>query len=360
MSTDKQGQKVFTDDPVPCRVGLAVGPALDVSTACESDEPPGPQHPNCPTTGTDLPDISMWLDKCGGVHVPLVWKDIRPNGINPRVLGRTAIGRGKKPHSDPPVRLPGREFVGTTPVADPGGNLPTTKWRRPDIDLWVRSAKDQDFGLKGVVDEDDSIVHIFPQLPVSLVCEDTPGRENACLGVERQSDGKFGVECACTDSQEPGCSCTTLSSPARYFVCTANGGKTEGMPCTRDRHCNPRGSCDGVPHCQLPGAVWDGRNDGQFECRRDTDCPPAGHPELSQCGYRLFDLREALEGSSGGDNPTGEIKLEFKVKPGGRKRRGVCDDGTPCGNGGGHGEPGTCATGECRGRKLIVVLPTGP
>jgi len=367
-STSKLGILTYTKDPVPCAVGLTINvPTLDVSTACETDIT-GPPRPNCPLGTPELPDVPVWQDKCGGVHVPLSWKEVRPTvdgeQINPRIYGRSAIGRAK-PAKDAPIRLPGREFIGTTPVGDPCGVLPGTDWRKPDIELWPETPNDADFGLMGVVDEDDSIVHVYPQIPVSLVCKGTAVADNACLGVERQRHGKFGVVCACRDRQPAGCSCDTLASPARYFVCGSNSDNLAGMPCTRDQHCNPGGSCDGVSRCQKPGAVWSvgAKVDEGPECRIDTDCPPQGDPgnkHLTQCGYRLFDLREAIETPSIGDKPTGVIKLNHKIKANGHKRRGLCDDGSPCSNGNDPGAPGGCTVGDCRGRILKVGLPDGP
>ncbi len=74
----------------------------------------------------------------------------------------------------------------------------------------------------------------------------------------------------------------------------------------------------------------------------DDDCAAQG--QKTQCGYRLFNLQDAI------DN-TDLIVLDAKVAAGGtRKRRGVCKaDGKPCGNGRGRGP---CAHGECRGYQL--------
>jgi hypothetical protein len=337
------GRPVYSSDPIACDVQK---PPLmkknDFARACENDN--DTSEPRC-KTHDPVSLLKLWQDECGGVHVPFDWTGIRPpsngmQGPRPRwVYGRTGVG-GKKRDENPPVRIPGREFVGSTPFGDPGGAL--TDWRRPRIELWNESAEEP--GLAGTVDQDDSIVHIYPRLATDLVCKGTGGG-NACMGIEHQ-DGAGKVACACRDSNPEGCECERLTTGMRYFAC--GGGPHLGMPCTRDSHCKD-GRCNGEPRCQKDGEVWTRPDDSGQGCKVEGECRQQGR---SQCGFRLFNLESAIENVHQEDPPPkkGIIVLDAKlVANGPHKRRGVCKDGTPCGNGTG---PGKCATGVCRGYQL--------
>ena len=259
------------------------------------------------------------------------------------------MGR-KEPSESPRIWVPGREFLGSTPLADPQGTSPGVDWRKPDIDVWYPGK--QEFGLQGTVDQENSIVHVFPRLRTDLVCAGTAGA-NACMGVEQQSDGGLRF-CACKDRREADCTCDPALATSRYFAC--GDGKYRGMPCTRDRHCNPDGLCNGTPHCHKSGEVWvEGTpDDTGKECTVDNDCDTEAGKR--QCGYRLFNLEGGVENPGGGapSPKAGIIALDAKITPGGgRKRRGVCEpDATqPCSNGGAGSPPG-CTQGDCRGYAL--------
>src|SRR5262249_2707431 len=216
---------------------------------------------------------------------------------------------------------------------------------------WYPSGHPEEFGLTGTADQEKSMVHVFPRLPTSIVCDGEPG--HACLGIGPEGGNSF-TYCACNDSQAVDCTCDTLSTP-RYFTCT--GGPFKGMACTRDRHCNPGGQCTAKPHCQDPGAVWTGPSvDKNAECEVDAD-PKCG-PHKTQCGYRLFNLEDAIANPTPLPDVTGDITLDTTISPTGtRKRRGVCKtDAAKCGNGSGGGDPGSCSPqqGDCRGYVLTA------
>jgi hypothetical protein len=313
--------------------------ANDFAKSCENEDATPPQcdqsHPKR--------SLKLWQDRCGGVHVPFNWKAIRtlPDGSKLRreVRGRTGVGR-KKSAEDPAVWIPGREFLGSTPVGDPQGTSTGVDWRKPLIDVWGQTP--EEFGLQGVVDQDDSIVHIFPRVRTRIVCA-AAAKPNACMGVDDDPMGQY-LFCACSDSGPGPCGCNEEATP-RYFVC--GSGDRRGMPCTRDRHCTGGGRCDGQPHCQDAGAVWttDTPDDTGTNCTVDDDCATQG--EKTQCGYRLFNLEDAIDNDD-------LIVLDPKLVAGGpHKRRGVCENGgTPCGNG--MAGPGPCAHGACRGFQLTA------
>lgn len=331
--------KRYESDPIPCHVEIpsSLTAANDFAKSCENEDATPPQcsqsHP--------ARSLKLWQDTCGGVHVPFDWKAIRTlsNGtkIKREVRGRTGVGR-RKSDDDPAVWIPGREFLGSTPIADPQGTSAGVDWRKPLVDVW--SETPEEFGLQGVVDQNDSIVHIFPRLRTKVVCS-AAAKPNACMGVDDDPMGKY-LFCACSDFGPGPCSCNEVGT-ARYFVC--GSGDRRGMPCTRDRHCTGGGRCDGQPHCQDAGDVWtrDKPDDSGTECTVDDDCKTQG--QKTQCGYRLFNLHDAIDNDD-------LIVLDPKLVGGGpHKRRGVCknDGTTPCGNGMG---PGPCAHGECRGYQL--------
>jgi hypothetical protein len=338
------GQPKYAPDPVPCTVQIPPGVGLnDFSKGCEHDT----GTPPCP--GGGLPQLKFWQDKCGGVHVPFDWKGIRPDPdpdgtIKPRwARGRTGVGR-EASDKDPSVWIPGREFAGSTPWADPQGTAPGVNWRKPWIKVWRGSDSDES-GLEGTVDQDDSIVHVFPRLRTQLVCAGTSGA-NACMAVEHDPTEGGYVTCACEDRGDPGCSCEELATP-RYFVCDV--GSKAGMPCTRDRHCNPDGFCRAKPHCQEEGLVWTGLPDSTGkECTVDDDCLTEG--TKTQCGHRLFNFEKSWDVDPMGPNKPFVVTLDKKIVSGGmRQRRGACTNGMACGNGMG---PSPCAAGDCRGYEL--------
>ena len=337
-SAARNGPPTYSSDPIPCAVQMPTGlDPIDFAEECENEDA---TPPLCRTNA--VRSIKLWQDECGGVHIPFDWKGILPASRKREVSGRSGVGR-EKSDKDPAVWIPGREFLGSTPINDPQGTSPGVDWRRPKIDVWPDNP--DEFGLMGRIDQDDSIVHIFPRLPTKVVCA---GTKNACMGIDSDSDPHF-VTCACADNGTTPCTCDELDAP-RFFVC--GSGDKRGMPCTRDRHC-PSGRCDGTPHCHPFGSVWKGQPDNQgTECMIDQNCRTTGAAK-QQCGYRLFNLEDAIDDPI--DFPPapkwGAIVLDAKLETGGpHKRRGVCKkNGKPCGNGNG---PGRCAQDECRGYQL--------
>jgi len=243
-------------------------------------------------------------------------------------------------------------------VEDFCGSAPTTDWRRPAIDL---ATKVNRFGLTGTTHEPDSIVSIFPRIPVGAICKLPAGEpENACFGVEVNTTDpeKHRAVCACDRDQPNPCDCTAPEAGRRYFVC--DSGTSAGRPCTRDEHCRPadctptdsrpecKPRCDGTPTCQDSGEVWshpvpniktvckpNATDPNNNCCWTDADCDGRGNKK--QCGHALFDLTEARTSGH-------VITLDWAVKVGGPKRRGVCGDGTPCDN----DAPGPSCP-DCRG-----------
>jgi hypothetical protein len=344
------GESAYQVDPIPCAVGMSITPN-DFKKQCETDTGIDPTLPSCDVQPQKL---AAWADGCGGVHIPFSWTGIRggsgPTGVNRKVAGRSGTGRKKAP-DNPRVWLPGREFVGSTPVGDPQGTASTTNWRRPQIDVWYLPDSPQETGLIGVVDQDDSIVHVFPRLRASVFCDVTG--DEACMGVD-SSPGNVGLTCACTDRYAADCQCKPDgASFPRFFAC--QGGTYDGMPCTRDRHCNPGGTCTQKPFCQPKDKPWElGLGPGTgTPCWVDNDCDPVAG---TQCGYSLFDVTDRKSN-------IGLLDFDAKIQGAGHKGRGACT-GAPsnaCGNGGAGG-PGACSTGsgDCRGFQLKAGAKVTP
>src|SRR5262249_9608252 len=96
--------QTYSPDPIPCDVQAATF-LNDFASACENADatPPSCQPP-------PFPDLKMWQDKCGGVHIPFVWKGILATSGRRLVSGLSGVGR-KKPPKDPRIWVPGREFL---------------------------------------------------------------------------------------------------------------------------------------------------------------------------------------------------------------------------------------------------------
>jgi hypothetical protein len=340
-------------DPVPCAVTIPDDfTRNDFQDKCEDLPPADPDLAKCADDHTDL---QLWEDQCGGVHIPFDWREIRkdisttpPKDITRVVAGRSATSRTEKGKlSSKRIWIPGREFIGSTPWADPQGTAATVDWRKPEIEPWYPAESPEEVGLRGSVDQDDSIVHVFPRMPVTLACKFGSNVE-ACMGVGENG----GISCACTDRYPADCTCEMLSPPS-FFAC--DGGDFDEMPCTRHAHCNskpgsgnPSGSCSAQPTCQKDGkiGVWEfpGQASGD-KCWVDQACVDP----TPWCGKRLFDVSDRKETPSKPEL----IELDAKIDSGAsgaRHRRGACKESRAnvCNQKGAN----ACDTGECRGYTL--------
>jgi hypothetical protein len=352
-------------DPIPCAVTI---PPLfkknDFMERCENPSSPDPDLAACEDKRKIL---KLWDDQCGGVHIPFDWARIRkdnstnpPTDITRWVAGRSATSRMQKGNlAGERIWIPGREFIGTTPFDDAQGTIASIDWRKPEIDVWYPPGSPKEVGLRGTVDQADSIVHIFPRMPVTLACDGVTGNE-ACMGVE----GGGGISCACGDRYPASCTCKLLSPPL-FFAC--DGGDFDEMPCTRHAHCNsapgssnPNGTCSRQPTCQQDGqnGVWQSSGPApaavpatKTACWVNDTCQQAVNRPW--CGYRLFDLRDRKDAPSI-PNVTPAIELDADIVKGGRARRGVCegDRGKACNHNAANGCDQTADEGVCRGYTL--------
>jgi hypothetical protein len=336
------GTDHYDSDDIPCWVGTAAVAKQDFKTQCEDVPTPDGDLAHCDDQPTEL---KFWTDVCGGVHIPFDWENIAKdkNGVKiTRIVGgESGVGRSEKAMG-PRLWIPGREFVGSTPYGDPQGTSTGVDWRMPEMDVWYPSGSSESAGLQGFVDQDDSIVHVFPRMRASLKCK---GTDEACMGAGTAVRGR-GIYCACRDLYAADCECDPLV-PARYYACV--GGYYDGMPCTRNAHCFPDGKCSGQPTCQATDkqGVWThGKghsHGGPDDCWTNDDCTTPAKP---WCGYHLFDF---------GDRNVGNVvTLDAEIVTGGaRQRRGTCKlkPGKSCANG---APLQACGAGEgaCRGYTL--------
>jgi len=281
----------------------------DFSDQCTAD----PDNPiGLPGCDEHADTLKIYVDECGNLHLPFKWDGLLSSSVSTRLVsGTSAVSRHVEAHDkrDVGVWVPGREFVGSTPLADAGGN--STDWRLPNVDVfWDKES--QAFGLRGLVDKkEDSVIHVVSRLPVTVVCKDAP--VEACMAVEEEY-GVSKVTCACRDSRLADCGCKKEASPAdaNFFACE---GAHDGMPCTRTRHCIPGGTCTGQPKCQDKFAVFSEKAPGSTSCWKDSDCPTD-----KQCGYSLFDFTNRMDSAA-----TRTVTLDVDIKgTATRKRRGVC------------------------------------
>jgi len=345
---------LLATDSMPCSVTIPAGITTnDFKKKCQNLPTPDNQLAGCDDQRTAL---QMWQDDCGVMHVPFDWteisKDATGKSIQRYVAGRSAISRTEKGKlQSHRIWVPGREFLGSTPWDDPSGTAGTTKWRKPEIGVWYDNDAPEEIGLRGSVDEDDSIVHIFPRMAVALGC-DVPGDE-ACMGYDANGD----LSCECEDRYAPGCECKEFDPP-KFFAC--DSGDFQGLPCTRHAHCNalpgsanPPGKCATKPTCQKDGkqGVWDAPGPlSGTDCWVDDKCKQvANHP---WCGYRLFDIRDHKDDASNPDR----IELDAEIASGGRARRGVCAEKRvkPCNNEAANGCDAAQNEGVCRGYILYA------
>lgn len=311
--------------------------------------------------------LKLWVSECGGIHIPLDYKNIRtrarPDGTGPVTSVKRWLygqsGAGREFNADRKrIYVPGREFVGSTPSFDSSGTSPDTHWRLPELDVWYPDGQESaEFGLKGVADKDESIVHVFPRMRTTLVCAGVDPR--ACMRVDNG-----GTTCACEDSLSAGCSCDPVLFEGQFFAC--EGGDRENMPCTRDAHCRSRdtsrenGTCSRQPICRPKDTVWR-RPPGGFDnvtesgtaCSTDGDC----HAN-QQCGYSLFNFRSRMEDTDNDGDGWYYLDRDVVVKtPAARTRRGACahDREFVCSNADMPTFPEQCPdANRCRGYRLVA------
>ena len=315
-----------------------------------------PELTQCnPATST----LKFWRSSCGGIHFPLNYDKIRVrqlldgsqhSKVKRRLGGTSGFGRGSDA-DDRRIYVPGREFVGSTPQLDSSARSPDVHWRLPELDVWYPDGQESnEFGLVGVADKDQSIVHVFPRIRATYVCG-VP--ERGCMAVD-----SLGDKCACADTGLPGCTCTHLNMEGRYFACS--GGDRDNMPCTRDAHCKsrdtsrPSGTCSREPICRPENSVWYRVKGGEDDPANATHCSwDSQCADGEQCGYSLFDFSNRM-------NTLGWHYLDRDVvllPPSGRVRRGACapDRKIGCSNAGAPGFLSTCPdSNRCRGYRLAA------
>jgi hypothetical protein len=333
------GGMQFMQDPTTCNLDGLVFEKNNYKTQCEvnDDDTTDPQLTRC-AEGTAT-TLGVTLDSCGNVHIPFDWSALRanaedpddPNGIDRFVSGVSATGDKKKTDGNA-IRLPGREFLASTPFSDPPGDK--TNPRKPDID--VDNRLPEQMRLVGTVDSDNSIIHMYPRMFVSQKCSNG----EACYSADPVNGN--GTDCACRDREGMNCSCTPVN-PKKVFAC--DDGPFKAMPCTRPQHCNPGGRCIAQPRCRSKHDVWaPGARFNGKRCWDDDACGPG-----QQCGYLMFDLSEL------DDEGHGKATIDARIHNNGRKRRGVCEgNGAPCNNE--NAEPDCPIDKHCRG----YVLHSGP
>jgi len=331
----------FALDSVACNV--AIVPDLDCDSndfqeLCSSADVTG--FASCKDSD---PELEFWQSNCGGIHFPFSWKSIRtdpapcqdPSGecyLDRVVSGSSGLARKQKAAGmGERFYLPGREFVGSTNCVSDCQNPPCTEagdWRLPDVDLWSPDGPGGPFGLTGVVDKNQSVVHLFPALQAVLECEvpNDPTAREACTGVGYYQ-GKQRTVCACADRYAADCACKPLVTDPQFYTCQAPPGwptgqpyAYEAMPCTRHNHCPEGGYCRGKQQCiAKKDSVWGNQPHvpGTKDCASNGDC--VGN---QACGYRLFDVSDRIDVNKG----TGKLFRKLDGAGDKKDRRGVCRD----------------------------------
>jgi hypothetical protein len=314
------------------------------SPKCHCTNGTGSQD-TCKGEATDTTKTKWYMDpSLGGIHAAFNWDGVfDAKGRN--VAGLTAVPRADENSGRIELPVPGREFLGSTaPTPSPGFE------HLPDFEVWYDPQGSNEVGLQGVVDQSASVLHVYPRSYVDRTCSSDVSENEACLAVERAPTPTPGFEatCGCKDRSTANCVCNPTPIPTRFFAC--RGGEFAGRPCTRPAHCGS-GTCDATPLCQNRGSdgVWKTPTPTPQTPNPSASTPTPGTACLTdsncsatqQCGYALFDFSDKQDASNG------FVTLKLKVKSGGNKQRGVCQDRKPC------TKATPCADGsECVGYKL--------
>jgi hypothetical protein len=281
--------------------------------------------------------MKFWRSNCGGMHIPFRWSGIRQKNskkIRRTVSGRSGMARKtprQAPPYDPGIYLPGREFAGATPCGVQGSSQPSSwNWRLPDIEVVDASDPEApELKIKGSVDKDTQVLHIFPRLPATLQCKlgVDPDPTMGCLGVEEDpTTGDGRLVCGCIDIKPTSatCSCPPMNQvEPRYFSCERKDEQgnddpnyaLKHLPCTRTAHCRDNGTCTKQPVLLDLNTVWEAgiQPPAATPCWKDD---PIGHP-TKQCGYSLFDISSRVDPVSG----VGSLYEDIDTN---HARNGVC------------------------------------
>jgi hypothetical protein len=369
-----QAQAIYVEDPFLCTVEVPAPGGTEIAyndfaAQCESaasSATPPPELASCANVPSTL---RFWRSECGGIHFPLDYTTIRrkrladatSTSIDRRLAGRSGVGRqydvdGRR------IYVPGREFLGSTPPQDVSAESPDTRWRFPEIETWYPAGpQSSELGLRGSVDKDKSIIHVFPRRPAFRTCTDTASVEHACMGI-----GQAGVFCALDRANTANATCTSTSGLGKHFAC--EGGGRDNMPCTRDLHCVRKdatetgdGTCTRQPLCIPKGTVWrywkhEPYPGSASKCWADSDCQ-AGE----QCGYSLFDFTGRVDADGLYTLDTTVVSAAAATASA-RKRRGACvgDETAACTNGTSNDPPLCSSNRRCRGYALSADDEVGP
>jgi hypothetical protein len=369
-----QAVAIYVEDPFLCTVEVpAPGGAEiaynDFAGQCESAAATATVPPELAACANVPSTLRFWRSECGAIHFPLDYTTIRRKrladgtsiSIDRNLAGRSGVGR----QLDADARrifVPGREFLGSTPPQDVSASAPETRWRFPDVETWYPAgAESSELGLRGSVDKDKSIIHVFPRRPAFSTCVDNANVEHGCMGI-----GQLGVFCARDHPSTAQSACTATSGLGKNFSC--QGGGRDNMPCTRDAHCARKdadepsdGTCSRKPICRPKGTVWRYRRleaypGGGNTCWSDSDCQTT-----EQCGYSLFDFTGRVD-ADGLHTLDTTVVTAASATTVARKRRGACvgDETTACTNGT-SSDPPLCKTNRrCRGYALSAEGEVGP
>jgi hypothetical protein len=329
----------FSLDPVSCNIaipqsGIQCG-ENDYQKLCTSPDMMG--FAECKGASSGVNEIAFWRSKCGGIHFPFSWGEIRADPADPndpdknkdRVLaGMTATARKKKQAGvEHRIYLPGKEFTGSTDCVSQCSDPPCTNagdWRIPEIDLWAQAAGATTLGLTGVVDKNASVIHVYPRTKAAIQCKDPndPAKRQGCMKVDRYQ-GKRRALCACRDREPVGCDCLQTATP-RFFECEAPPNWTgayefAGLPCMRHDHCPFGGYCSADPTClDEDKAIWKKNASlGTVSCQDETPC---ANGEV--CGFRLFDFSERVDATTG----VGKLRRKVTGAPNSAETRGYCSN----------------------------------
>lgn len=328
----------FSLDPVSCNIaipqsGIQCG-ENDYQKLCTSPDVPG--FAECKGAGSGVNELVFWRSKCGGIHFPFSWGEIRADPADPndpdknkdRVLaGMTATARKKKSGIERRIYLPGREFVGSTDCVSLCSDPPCTNagdWRIPEIDIWAEAAGATTLGLTGVVDKNASVIHVYPRTKAAIQCKDPNDstKRQGCMKVDRYQGDRRSV-CACRDREPVGCDCLPTATP-RFFECEAPpnwAGAYEfaGLPCTRHGHCPFGGYCAADPTCvDEDKSVWrKSVTPGAATCQDDGECSGG-----EVCGFRLFDFADRVDATTS----VGKLRRKITGAPNAKHTRGYCSN----------------------------------
>jgi hypothetical protein len=209
-----------------------------------------------PTKPTGDPSLRFALGVDGSVLLPMNWTNVLGTpgpgtGLQRRVRASTAVAAFPGPPSSADkrhVRIP----PGDDTFVDSFSHDGKLWLRKPEFTVEAPPNGTDELALSGAIDQERSVLRIARRVRWKYQCEAGAMEDQACA--PGTSD------CGCPP-YEP--DCCALELPAMFYEC--EGGRRDGLACTRPGHCPPVTNASVWGECLAPSPAEQPLAGGNFD-----------------------------------------------------------------------------------------------